>query len=390
MSDPGRDDFLGIARPDLGEEEIEEVVATIRSGWLTTGPMVAAFQDGLGAYLRAPHLRCLNSCTAGLMLSLHLREIGRGDEVLLPANTFISCANVVEHSGARPVLVDCDPLTGLIDLAHAETLVGPRTRAIMAVHLGGRPVDLDALGALARRHDLVVIEDAAHAIGAEWGGRRIGGHGNLCSFSFHATKNMTTFEGGALMVHDEAEAERVGRLAIHGLTKSAWNRHGTPAPARYDVLEPGFKLAMNDPAAAVGVHQLRRLDGWIERRDELSRMYDELLDGLPLQTPPPVQAGARHARHLYAVLVRPDAAATRDATIMELLHRNIGTSVHFHGVHLQTYYRERCNIRPEDLPGATDWARRSLTLPLHPGLVEEDLCDVRDALAAVLAPAHVA
>lgn len=385
-----RESFLGIARPELGDEEIEEVVATMRSGWLTAGPMVAAFEDALGTYLGGQRVRCLNSCTAGLMLALRLADVGPGDEVLVPANTFVGCANVVEHAGARPVLVDCDPATGLIDLAHAEALVGARTRAIMPVHLAGRPVDLDALARLAARHDLAIVEDAAHAIGARWRGRAVGSFGALCSFSFHAAKNMTTFEGGALVVRDAAEAARVERLAIHGLTRSAWDRHGRPAPDRYDVAEPGYKLAMNDPAAAVGIHQLRRLDGWIERRAQLAAHYDELLGQLPLTPLAPLPDGARHAHHLYVVLVAPDAAVTRDEAIVALGRRKIGASVHFHGVHLHTYYRERYGLRPEDLPGATAWSQRALTLPLHPGLADADLVEVGDALAAVLAPARAA
>ena len=182
----------------------------------------------------------------------------------MPANTFASCANVVEHRGATTVFVDCDPRTGLIDLAHAEYLAGPHTRALLAVHLGGHPVDLDALALLGARLEITIIEDAAHAIGARWRGRPIGSWGNLCSFSFHATKNMTTIEGGALVVGDAAQAERVERLSLHGLSASAWNRHGTGGPARYDVSEPGFKCAMNDVAAAIGMHQLERLD-WLDR-----------------------------------------------------------------------------------------------------------------------------
>ncbi len=384
MSDE-REEFLGIARPDIGDDEIAEMIDVLRSGWLASGPKVERFQDELSSYLGAWHLRCLNSCTAGLMLALRLADIGPGDEVLVPANTFAACANVVEHSGARPVFVDCDLGTGLLDLAHAESLVGPRTRALMPVHLGGRPVDLDAVAALRDRHGLTIIEDAAHAIGAEWQGRRIGSWGNLCSFSFHATKNMTTIEGGALVVRDAHEAERVERLALHGLSRSAWSRHGTAGPAQYDVAEPGFKLAMNDISAAIGRHQLARLDGWIARREELSSAYDEALAGLPLELPAPVPARARHARHLYSVLVHADAPASRDEIAAALRAQSIGTSVHFNSIHLHRYYRERYGLRPLDLPNSTAWSARALTLPLHTWMTDEDVDDVRLALTDVLA-----
>lgn len=384
MSDP-REDFLGIARPDIGEQEIAEILDVLRSGWLTSGPRVESFGAALARYVGAPHICCLNSCSAGLLLALRLLDAGAGDEVIVPANTFAACANVVEHCSATPVFADCDPATGLLDLDHAQSLVGPRTRALMAVHLGGRPLDLDALAALRDRHGVAIVEDAAHAIGAEWRGRRVGAWGNLCAFSFHATKNMTTIEGGALAVLDADQSERVQRLALHGLSRSAWSRHGTAGPAQYDVSEPGYKLGMNDVSAAIGIHQLRRLDGWIARREHLSRAYDERLAHLPLEFAPAPPAGMRHARHLYAVLVRADAPKNRDKVARELRARNVGTSVHFNGIHLHRYYRERYRLRPVEFPNSTDWSARTLTLPLHTGMSEDDVDYVCAALADIFA-----
>lgn len=386
MSTRGQD-YLGIARPEIDEDTLDEVRATLASGWLTRGPQVQRFEAQLSDYVGTPFLRCLHSCTAGLSLAMLMSEIGPGDEVLVPANTFVSCANVVEQRGATTRFVDCDPRTGLLDLAHAEHLAGPHTRALLAVHLGGHPVDIDALARLGLRLGITIIEDAAHAIGARWRGRPIGSWGNLCSFSFHATKNMTTIEGGALVVADAAQAERVERLSLHGLSASAWDRHGTGGPARYDVSEPGFKCAMNDVAAAIGMHQLEHLDAWIERRDALACAYDAQLSALPLEFPATVPAHARHARHLYAVRIRQDAPVSRDEVMAALNHRGIGTSAHFHGLHLYTYYRERYGLRPEDLPNATDWAARTLTLPLHPGMDDADIDHVAAALTDVLTPA---
>ena len=380
----GRAEFLGVSSPDIGDHEIEELLDTLRSGWLTTGPKVSVLQDRLAEYLDVPFVRCLNSCTAGLTLALRVLGVGPGDEVIVPSLTFVACANSVVHLGATPVLVDSDPATGLIDLDDAERRIGPRTKAMMPVHLAGHPLDMDALTAFRDRHGIAVVEDAAHAIGAEWRGRRIGAHGNLTAFSFHATKNMTTFEGGALAIADERMAERVERLSLHGLTHSSWARHGGSSPGAYDVPEPGFKFAMHDVSAAVGIHQLGRLDAWIERRRELADAYDARLAGLPLGLPARPLAEARHAHHFYAVRIGDEAPLDRDAIARELRERNIGTTVHFRPIHLHSYYRDRLGLRPADLPGAADWAARSLTLPLFPAMTGEDVEDVVRALEEVI------
>jgi dTDP-4-amino-4,6-dideoxygalactose transaminase len=379
-----RAEYLHFSRPTIGDEEVEELLDAIRSGWLTAGPKVETLSGRLAEYLGVEHVCCLASCTAGLSLALRLAGVGQGTEVLIPAMTFVSCANAVEHLGGRVVLVDCDPATGLVDLGHAEALVSERTVAIAPVHLGGRPLDLDALNAFRDRHGIAVVEDGAHAIGAEWRGRRVGAHGNPAAFSFHATKNMTTFEGGALTLQDADSAERVARLAMHGLSRSSWSRHDTFEPARYEVLEPGFKLAMHDIAAAVGIHQLTRLDGWIERRRALAAAYDERLAGMPLELPPHVPPHARHAHHLYMVRVREDAPAGRDAVVAALHAARIGSSVHFQPIHTFAYYRARYGLRPDDLPVALERAQRVISLPLHPAMTEQDVDDVGAALGEAL------
>ena len=378
------EEFLHLSRPDIGDDEIEELLDSIRSGWLTTGPKVKTLQDDLAAYLDVDHVRCLSSCTAGLMLGLRTAGIGPGDEVLLPSVTFVSCANAIEQVGARPVFVDSDPETGLIDLDAAAARIGPATRGLMVVHLAGRPVDMEHVNRLRDRRDLIVIEDAAHAIGAEWAGRRIGAFGNATSFSFHATKNMTTFEGGALVVRDEATAARVEQLSRHGLSRSSWDRHGRTAPDRYDVVEPGFKLAMHDVSAAVGIHQLAKLDAAIDRRAQLAALYDELLEDLPLTPPPPVPDSARHAHHVYMARLDDDAAMDRDALIEGLLRRRIGSSVHFRPIHTYTYYAERYGLAPEDLPEALQLGSSLISLPLFPQMTEDGVHDVIAALRALL------
>jgi dTDP-4-amino-4,6-dideoxygalactose transaminase len=345
---------------------------------------VQRFEQALADYVGSPECRCLSSCTAALILSLQVLGIGPGDEVLVPAMTFVASANAVEHAGATPVLVDSVPGTGLIDLDAAERAITPRTKAIMPVHLAGRPVDIDRLAELRDRHGVTVIEDAAHAIGAEWHGRRIGSHGNLAAFSFYVTKNITTIEGGALATDDPEIAAEVERLALHGLSLGAWQRFSDAGFRHYEVVRPGYKYNMTDVQAAVGLHQLLRLDGWIERRAELWDRYGEMLAGLPLQTPPPPEPDTRHARHLYQVLLDHEAALTRDQLLDALTQRKIGTGVHYRGVHLHPFYRDKYGLAPEDFPVATAISERTLSLPLGPKVAEDDQDDVVDALRELL------
>jgi dTDP-4-amino-4,6-dideoxygalactose transaminase len=379
-----RDNFLVFGSPLIGDEEIAEVVDSLRSGWVGTGPKVHRFETMVADYVGVAHCRCLSSCTAALILSLQVLGVGPGDEVLVPAMTFVASANAVEHAGATPVLVDSVPGTGLIDLDQLQTAITPRTRAIMPVHLAGRPVDLDRLAAISQRHDLLVVEDAAHAIGAEWRGRKIGAFGNLTAFSFYVTKNISTIEGGALVTVDPEVAEEVERLALHGLSMGAWQRFSDTGFRHYEVVRPGFKYNMTDVQAAIGLHQLPRLDAWIERRAQLWARYDELLAGLPLQTPPPAEPGTRHARHLYQVLVEPQAPMGRDELLNALTAHRIGAGVHYRGVHLHPYYRDKYGLAPSDFPVASSISERTLSLPLGPNVTDADQDDVVEALTELL------
>jgi dTDP-4-amino-4,6-dideoxygalactose transaminase len=291
----------------------------------------------------------------------------------------------VEHIGAKPVLIDSVPGTGLIDLDVAEAAIGPATRAILPVHLAGRPIDMDRLNELRDRRGLAIVEDAAHAIGAEWRGRRIGAHGNVAAFSFYVTKNITTVEGGALATEDPVIAARVERLALHGLSLGAWARFSDEGFRHYEVVEPGFKYNMTDVQAALGLHQLPRLDAWIDRRADLWARYDGLLSDLPLETPPPAEEGTRHARHLYQVLLDPEAGLTRDELLAGLSARGIGTGVHYRAVHLHPYYRDRYQLAPERFPVATMISERTLSLPLSPKVTDADQDDVVLALRELLA-----
>jgi dTDP-4-amino-4,6-dideoxygalactose transaminase len=379
-----RSAFLHLARPEIGDDEIDEVVDTLRSGWVAQGPKVGAFEVALEQRLAPAHVRCLSSATAGLLLALKLADVGPGDEVVVPTLTFAACANVVEQLGARPVFADSEPATGLIDLDRVDALIGPRTKAFMPVHLGGRPVDLGRVNAIRDLHGVAVVEDGAHAIGAEWDGAPLGSHGNAVAFSFHASKNITTIEGGALAFADPSQAERVERLRLQGLSRSAWARHATGGPAAYDLEEPGFKLTMTDVSAAIGIHQLSKLDAVLDRREQLAHRYDEALADLPLELEPPPPAGVRHGRHLYAVRMAPDARVERDVVIDHLAECQIGTSIHFNPIHRFRYYREGRGVSDADFPVASSYADRTLSLPFHQGMSDEDVDDVASALRGVL------
>lgn len=374
-----RQSLLVFGQPVIEEAEIDEVVDSLRRRWIGTGPKVHRFERMLEAYCEVDHVRCLSSCTAALILALRVIGIGKGDEVLVPAMTFIASANAVEHSGATPVLVDSERGSGNIDLDLAEAAITPRTRAIMPVHLAGRPVDLDRVASLAERHGLEVIEDAAHALGARWQDTPIGASGNLTAFSFYVTKNITTIEGGALATPDERVAEHVERLGLHGLSLGAWARFSDSGFSHYEVQEPGFKYNMTDVQAALGLHQLPRLDTWIDARERLWHRYDDLLDHLDVETPMPAANNSRHARHLYQVLIDRDAPP-RDVVAARMQEQMIGIGVHYRGVHLHPFYRDTYGLVPEDFPVATDISERTLSLPLSPALSDEEQDEVVTAL----------
>lgn len=378
---PRRAEYLVFGRPDIREAEIAEVVDTLRSGWLGTGPRVADFEQAFARYTASPHAIALASCTAGLQLSMKVAGVGPGDEVILPSLTFAATANAVVHSGATPVLADVDPVTWNLHPAAVERHITDRTRAIIPVHFAGRPCDMGRLGAIARKHELVIVEDCAHAIEAQWDGRHVGSFGIAGVFSFYATKNLVTGEGGMLVTGDADVAARVKRLALHGLSADAWARFSDRGYRHYEVVEPGFKMNMTDVQAALGVHQLARLEANLERRRQIWAQYDLAFADLPLDRPAAEEPRTRHARHLYTILLRlEELTATRDDVMAALHRQRIGTGVHYRGVHLHPFYRQLPGVTPSDLAVSDHISARTLSLPLGPAMSD---ADVEDVIAAV-------
>ena len=388
--DPVRSEFLPFALPQIGREEEDEVLDCMRSGWMTTGPKTKRFEQLLAEYAGARHAIAVNSCTAALHVALAAHGVGPGDEVITTGITFPATANVVVHLGATPVLVDVDPTTLNIDPERVEAAVTPRTRAIIPVHMAGQPADMDALRAIAERHNLVIIEDAAHAIGAEWDGQRVGNiSGSLAAcYSFYPIKNMTTIEGGAILTNDDDFAERCRLYSLHGISKDAWKRYSAAGYQHWDTLLPGYKYNMTDIQAALGLHQIKKLDGFIETRQRYANILQDAFADLPeIETLRRVDAqGVRHAWHLFVVLLRLDRLSIdRDGFMEALRQEGIGTGIHFRSLHIQPYYRDTFGYSREDLPHAAAVSDRLLSLPMYPKMTERDVLDVVEAVRKIVA-----
>lgn len=384
---PGRrDEFLVFGAPQIEQAEIDEVVDSLRSGWLGTGPKVARFEEQFRQYKSAPHAVAVNSCTAALHLSLLAADIQPGDEVITTALTFCSTVNAIVHAGATPVLADVDPVTMNIDPQDVERRITKRTRAILPVHFAGRPCAMDALIDICRAHDLLLIEDCAHAIEAQHHGQPTGTFGDFGCFSFYVTKNLCTGEGGMVLTQREHDAARIKTLALHGMTKDAWKRFSDAGYRHYQVVEAGYKYNMMDLQAALGLHQLERLEANWLRRQAIWRHYQDALRELPLTLPAEPSPGMRHAYHLYPVLVDEQRAGmTRDGLLDALTAARIGVGVHYLAIPEHPFYQRRFGWRPEHWPNATDIGRRTLSLPLSAKLTERDVRDVIEAVRRTLA-----
>jgi dTDP-4-amino-4,6-dideoxygalactose transaminase len=379
-----RPNFLLFSTPAIGEEEMLEVANTLRSGWITTGPKTQQFESAFRDRVGATAALGLNSCTAGLHLGLLALGIRPGDEVITTPMTFCACANVIEHLGARPVLADVEPDTLNLSPKAMEAAFTPRTRAVLAVHYAGHPADLDPIEDLAKTHGATVIEDAAHALPASYKGRMIGSGDNPVAFSFYATKNLTTGEGGMLTGSPELLA-RARTLGLHGMSRDAWKRYGQGGSWFYQVDEPGFKYNMTDVQAAMGVAQLRKLDRFQARRREIVAAYTAAFQEVDALEVPVERPEVEHAWHLYVLRLRLGAIRIgRDQFIKELTALNIGTSVHFIPIHLHPYYQQKYQYQPNQFPVAYQAYQRMLSLPLHPMLTDADVSDVVGAVLDVV------
>ncbi len=382
---PARDEYLVFGSPQLLEPEIEGVISAMRSSWIGTGPRVAEFEQAFGRYINSPHTIAVNSCTAALHLALVAMGIGPGDEVIVPSLTFASTANVVIHAGGTPVFADVDEKTMCLDPQDAARKITPNTKAIITVHFAGRASDLNALQSLAAAHGLRLIEDCAHAIETLIDGRHAGTVGDCGAFSFYATKNIVTGEGGMLVTANDEWAGRMRRLALHGLSADAWKRFSDAGFKHYEVMEPGFKYNMMDLQAAIGLPQLARVEANLLRREEIWYRYDRAFADVPAFVPAEPAQGTRHARHLYTLLLDIDRLkATRDDVQAALHKQRIGTGVHYKALHQHHFYREHFGARTGTLPHAEWISDRTISLPLGPKLTDVDVDDVIFAVRQTL------
>ncbi len=380
-----KDNFLVFGMPAVEDAEIAEVVATMKSGWLGTGPKVAQFENDFKRYKGAEHAAALHSCTAALHLAIIAAGVSAGDEVITTPLTFCATVNAILHAGGKPVLADIDPVTMNIDPAAVRKAITPRTKAILPVHFAGRACDMRALEAIAAEHGLKIIEDCAHAIETEYRGRRAGTIGDFGCFSFYVTKNVVTGEGGLVLTRTEADAARIKILGLHGMSKDAWKRFGGEGYRHYQVVECGFKYNMMDLQAAIGIHQLRRVEPYWKRREQIWQRYMRELAGLPLGLPADPEPDSRHAYHLFTVQVEKDRCGVdRDTFIDAMTRHGIGVGVHYLSVPEHPYYQSALGWKPQDFPNAMRVGRSTASIPLSARLSDADVGDVIAAIRAII------
>ncbi|MGH2508330.1 MAG: DegT/DnrJ/EryC1/StrS family aminotransferase [Ktedonobacteraceae bacterium] len=380
-----RTSFLPFALPHITQAEIDEVVDTLRSGWLTTGPKTKRFEREFAESVGVPHAVAVNSGTAALHLALDAIGLQPDDEVIIPVYTFTATAEVVIYFRARPVFIDVDPVTCNLDPALLEQCITPRTKAIMVVHIAGLPAEMDTILAIAHKYHLPVIEDAAHAFPAKYKDRVVGSIGDLTAFSFYATKTLAVGEGGMLTTAQPEYAERAAIMALHGISRDAWKRYSAEGSWYYEVLQAGYKYNMTDLAASLGLHQLARRAWLLERRRAIAQRYTEAFSPYPELEVPPQPAYIEHAWHLYLLrLHEKRLTISRDAFIQALAQAKIGTSVHFIPLHLHPFYRDTYHLAAHDFPNALHAYQRAISLPIYPSMTDDDIEDVIAAVKQIV------
>ena len=383
--DPVRGEFLPFALPQIGVEEEKEVIDTLRSGWITTGPKTQRFEKMICDYTHSKHAVALNSCTAALHLSLVALGVQQGDEVITSPITWPATANVVIHVGANPVFVDIDRSTLNIEVTKIEEKITKKTKAIIPVHMAGQSCDLDKIHAIAKKHNLYVIEDAAHAIGAEYKGKKIGTTSDLTCFSFYPIKNMTTIEGGVVTTDNSLWAENIRINSLHGVSTDAWKRYSKQGEGHHEVIFPGFKYNMSDVQASLGLHQLLKLDGFIRQREHIMHQYNDAFCNIEEITLLENSENIKHAHHLYIIMLNTEKLrVSRDDFIKALKNENIGIGIHFRSLHIQRYYKERFKFKELDLPNAKYISDRILSLPLYPKMSQYDIDTVIKAVKKLI------
>ncbi len=372
-----RKNFLVFGSPLIEQPEIDEVVACLKSGWIGTGPKVKAFEDLFAQYKGCRFALALNSCTAALHLSLLAIGIKPGDEVIVPTMTFAATANAVIHAGGRPVFADCERGTLNIDHEDIERKITRRTKAVIVIHFAGRPCSMNAIMKIARKKRLKVIEDCAHAIETEYHGRKIGTFGDMGCFSFYVTKNIVTGEGGMVITNNETYANKIKVLGLHGMSKDAWKRFSDQGYKHYEIVYAGFKYNMMDLQAAIGLHQMTRIDQYWRRRKKIWDQYNQAFADLPVFLPQDAEEGTRHAYHLYTLLLDVGRLKiTRDQFLERMMKAKIGVGVHYVALHLHPFYRKTYGYKQGDFPNAEWISQRTVSLPLSPKLNEQDVNDV--------------
>ncbi|MCK4584098.1 DegT/DnrJ/EryC1/StrS aminotransferase family protein [candidate division WOR-3 bacterium] len=381
-----RETFLPFGAPLIEQAEIDEVVTSLKSGWLGTGPKVHKFEEMFKEYKGVKYAMALNSCTAALHLSMLAIGIKPGNEVILPSMTFASTANAVIHAGGKPILVDCEKDTMNMDPEDIERQIAPKTKAIIPVYFAGRPCNMDRIVDIANKHNLKIVEDAAHAIEAEYNGKKTGTFGDIGCFSFYVTKNIITGEGGMAITNVEEYANKIKRLSFHGIRKDKLHSSSDKKYKHYQVIDRGFKLTMMDIQAAIGIHQLPRVEKYWERRKEIWERYNEAFKDLPVFIPAPIPNGVKHSYHLYTLLLDIDKLnITRDEFLYEMAKRNIGVGVHYIALHLQPYYQQKYGYKQGDFPNA-DWiSDRTVSIPLSAKLTDNDVQDVINTVREIIA-----